>query len=241
MAKGGSGGKNISVVGGGGGISAPESSNTLNRKVNNINRLANGDGGRAEMREEFDKMEKGTVLSTITEGDHGLIENKTTWKKTNDDTWKGDNGIERSTSDMIRDLKNNPHKLTAGEVSTESKFEVTGKYGKAYDGIKYASGNFDILRTDQQRQYSKVNTNGKVTEFKGRKYGVTGDRGDYRVTDVASGMAFAGSIGTKLKSMNDVSSAIKNFNDHLSDNAKTLKSAEEIFKKARRGDSIKRR
>ena len=210
--------------GGGGGAKVAEKKTAEEKDIQGavarINRIAfdeSVDGRRSKISDELDNMPKGTVLSLYREGERGAIESQMTYEKQADGTWKNTTEGYRysdalTTGGLQRRLINGSAgtRLNAGEIDTSSHVEVTGKAGKAFDGIRYANGTYDTNVHAKNGDWGKVEATGKIATYNGTQYGVTKRGGEYLVTHIPTGI-LAGGIGAtgKLRNYTDVSKAIK--------------------------------
>ena len=240
-------------TGGGGGAKVaekPAEAKSVEDAVARINSLAFDETQLASERStgaigELDSMPKGTVLSLYREGERGVIESQMTYEKQADGTWKNTTEGYRYQDALLsgriyRNLRDSAQgtRLNAGEIDTSSHVEVTGKPGKAFDGIRYANGTYDTNVHARNGEWGKVETTGKIATYNGTQYGVKKSGGEYLVTHIPTGV-LAGGIGAsgKLRNYTDVSKAIKAADKVIHQSSAMEKGIEqqaENFKKMRR-------
>ena len=233
-----------SSKGGGGGapIAAKvEETRDIEGAVARINRIAYDPQEmerRAKISEEMNAMPKGTVLSVYKEGERGVVDYQMTYEKQADGTWKNTTeGYKYSDpltpSGIYRVMDGAPgRRLNAGAIDTSSHVEVTGKPGKAFDGIRYANGTYDADTHARNGEWGKVETAGKIATYNGTQYGVTKKPGQgFVVTHIPTGLAASSG---KLKNYTDVSKAIKSADQYISKNSEMFKKQADNFAKKRR-------
>lgn len=193
------------------------------------------------MREALDAISEGQKISTYSAEYSGASEVRgvandvVTWEKMDDGTWRGDNGRRIDNSDMARRLFNGNAKLAPGEISTESRVEVTGRAGREIDGLRYARGTYDIrvsgsrVGADGPR---KIMETGQITTYNGTQYGLARNGGSYTITHIPTGL----SVGAQnIRTMADASDFIKTI-DRQVNTFTGIRDEASRFRKMIRGD-----
>ena len=163
----------------------------------------------------------------------GTVSTGYTFKKQEDGRWKSlawyhADRLPDTSGDIARRLRDRREKLAAGRIDVSSSVQVTGREGKAYNGLRYAKGTFDVIRHDDKIGRIKDGVTGSITTYDGVKYGVARDPyGGYAVTHIPTGLRINGR--EKLKTLNDVSNHIKSMSSYIERNKDFLKKQEEQF------------
>lgn len=206
---------------------------------------AKANDSRSGLRQALEAINEGQKISTYS-GEYyqgsarevrGVANYIVTWEKMDDGTWRGDNGRRIDNSELARRVYNGGPiaKLAPGEISTESRVEVTGRPGREIDGLRYASGVYDIrvsgtrVGTDGPR---KISETGRITTYNGTQYGVKNYGGDYQITHIPTGL----SVGAQnVRTLADASDFIKAVDKRISANSDIRVEADR-FKRMIRGD-----
>ena len=156
-----------------------------------------------------------TIYQADVEGGRliaGTIASKTSYTK-KDGSWEDEFGRQKSDAMLASDLINSDKFILAGVPNTESRVEITGKFGKEYDGLRYAKGQYDVMKRGKTPfSIVKVSQAGLITEYNGTQYGVTKEAsGGYTITHVPSGVIIGRGAGDGGKTLNDVSANIKKY------------------------------
>ena len=236
---------------GAGGYGAPRNVNTSGgasfRTVELVNDAieAKANDSRSGVRQALENINVGQKITTYS-GEYyqgsarevrGVANDIVTWEKMDDGTWRGDNGRRIDNSDLARRVYNGGpiNKLAPGEISTESRVEVTGRPGREIDGLIYASGEYDIrvsgarVGTDGPR---KISETGRITTYNGTQYGVKNNGGDYQITHIPTGL----SVGAQnVRTLADASDFIKAVDKRINANGDIRVEADR-FKRMIRGD-----
>lgn len=206
------------------------------KKLDKINELARGTGGRTEMKTMLNGMKTGTEFSLL-KTTNGLVDSYTTLKKTGKDSWTSNNGVNAtkkvSTSDIIRRLKNNGGNLVTGRIDTSSHVKITGRQRKAADGLTYAKGTYDILMGGSAGKSGrrKTEVSGRITSYNGNQYGVAKTTGGYNITHLKTGLL----VNYGAVKRGNVANTIKEADKIFKQNSRRFEQAEDEFKRTRRG------
>ena len=237
---------------GAGGYGAPRNVNTSGgasfRTVELVNDAieAKANDSRSGVRQALEIINVGQKITTYS-GEYyqgsarevrGVANDIVTWEKMDDGTWRGDNGRRIDNSDLARRVYNGGpiNKLAPGEISTESRVEVTGRPGREIDGLRYASGVYDIrvagsrVGADGPR---KISETGRITTYNGTQYGIKKtSAGDYQITHIPTGL----SVGAQnVRTLADASDFIKAVDKRISANGDIRVEADR-FRRMIRGD-----
>lgn len=201
---------------------------------------ARENGSRSEIREAIEGIREGQSVTLYNAGMHGtselknVAENPVTWTK-GDQYWRSSDGRAKSDQEMTREIYNASYnrKLVAGEISTESRVEVTGRPGKDYDGIRFAKGTYDIYANRDRSGPKKWSQSGSITTYNGTQYGVAkaATGGGYTVTHIPTGMSTGRTITGGLAA---VAEHIKEIDKKVHD--ERFRAAAKDFKNMIRGD-----
>ena len=222
------------AVGGNSGGRGPSFSTVSS--VATINAMRGEDGSRAAMNRELEGIRPGQQVTTYSEqrmSTGGTIpntaENPVTWTKKEDGDWRGSNGTTRTNSEMVRELKNTPRKLGAGEITTESHVRYTSDRETKTNGVSYRAGVYDVManKGEGPKKYEQA---GRIATYNGTRYGVAPDG---TITHIPSGMRVGNSTGRRVS---DTSDAIKNADSLLKSRPEVVKTATERYKYTIRGD-----
>lgn len=192
------------------------SADSVVSKVTSVD--ADDSKAQSKVSQAFKSAKNGETITLYTaENDHGrpmagVIDSQESYTKKGGE-WVDKYGRTRSDSEMARDLINSNKFILAGTPNTESRVEVTGKYGKEYDGLRYAKGQYDVMRRGATpHSVEKVSREGMITEYNGTQYGVTKEaNGGYTITHIPSGVIVGRGAGDGGRTLSEVSANIKKY------------------------------